>query len=86
MEATNKKASTELEYEMPVIRQSDSQTGLTLPSPDSVSLEASSTFQGEPQEGANVQELPAVDKGVGAWMFCICGFFVEMMVWGFGFR
>ncbi|KAI0754563.1 MFS general substrate transporter [Daedaleopsis nitida] len=39
----------------------------------------------DPQEGANVQELAPVDRGVRAWTFCAAGFVVEMMVWGFGF-
>lgn len=39
-----------------------------------------------PQEGTTVQELPPVDRGVGAWMFCAGGFVSEMMVWGFSFR
>ncbi|KAI0759368.1 MFS general substrate transporter [Trametes elegans] len=38
-----------------------------------------------PQEGATVQELPPVDRGLKAWTFCISGFVLEMMVWGFGF-
>ncbi len=40
----------------------------------------------DPQEGVTVQELPPVDKGIGAWTFCAAGFVLEMMVWGFGFR
>ena len=40
----------------------------------------------EPQEGVNIQELPPVDRGVGAWTFCITACVLEMMVWGFGFR
>ena len=39
-----------------------------------------------PREGANVQELPPVDRGMGAWLFCAGGFVSEMMVWGFSFR
>ncbi|TFK93289.1 MFS general substrate transporter [Polyporus arcularius HHB13444] len=39
----------------------------------------------DPQEGVTVQELPPVDKGIGAWTFCAAGFVLEMMVWGFGF-
>ena len=40
----------------------------------------------DPQEGANVQELPPVDRGVGAWTFCAAAFVLEMMIWGFSFR
>lgn len=40
----------------------------------------------DPQDGTNVQELPPVDRGVRAWMFCASGFVLEMMVWGFSFR
>ncbi|KAH9932744.1 MFS general substrate transporter [Epithele typhae] len=39
----------------------------------------------DPQDGVNVQELPAADGGVRAWTFCAAGFVLEMMVWGFGF-
>ncbi|EJF56351.1 MFS general substrate transporter [Dichomitus squalens LYAD-421 SS1] len=39
----------------------------------------------DPQEGANVQELAPVDRGIQAWTFCGAGFVLEMMVWGFGF-
>ncbi|KAL7280779.1 hypothetical protein ACG7TL_005723 [Trametes sanguinea] len=38
-----------------------------------------------PQDGATVQELPPVDRGVKAWTFCIAGVVLEMMVWGFSF-
>ncbi|CDO70615.1 hypothetical protein BN946_scf184748.g12 [Trametes cinnabarina] len=39
----------------------------------------------EPQEGATIQELAPLDRGIRAWTFCACGFIVEMMVWGFLF-
>ena len=39
-----------------------------------------------PQEGANIQELPPVDRGLKAWTFCASSFVLETMVWGFGFR
>lgn len=29
-----------------------------------------------------VQELPPVDGGLQAWMFCASAFFIETMVWG----
>ena len=38
------------------------------------------------QEGVSIQELPPVDRGLGAWAFCASGCVLEMMVWGFGFR
>ncbi|KAI0788889.1 MFS general substrate transporter [Abortiporus biennis] len=34
---------------------------------------------------APIQELPPVDKGRDAWVFCICAFVLETMVWGFDF-
>lgn len=40
----------------------------------------------EPQDGVAAQELPPADRGIRAWTFCLCGFILEMMVWGFGFR
>ena len=40
----------------------------------------------EPQDGVTTQQLHPIDTGFHAWMFCICGFVLEMMVWGFGFR
>lgn len=40
----------------------------------------------DPQSGANVQELPPVDRGIRAWTFCFSALVLEMMVWGFGFR
>ncbi|PIL35156.1 MFS general substrate transporter [Ganoderma sinense ZZ0214-1] len=39
----------------------------------------------DPREGMTVQELPPIDRGSGAWIFCASAFVVEMMVWGFGF-
>ncbi|KAJ3016369.1 hypothetical protein NUW54_g819 [Trametes sanguinea] len=39
----------------------------------------------DPREGATIQELPPVDRGVKAWTFCFSAFVLEMMVWGFGF-
>lgn len=47
---------------------------------------AAPAYQLEPQDGANVQELPAVDGGKKAWTFCVSAFVLETMVWGFGFR
>ncbi|OCH87540.1 MFS general substrate transporter [Obba rivulosa] len=46
---------------------------------------AAPAYQPEPQDGANVQELPAVDGGRKAWTFCVSAFILETMVWGFGF-
>lgn len=34
----------------------------------------------------SVQELPPIDGGKKAWIFCASAFFLELMVWGFGFR
>ncbi|TCD67656.1 hypothetical protein EIP91_012166 [Steccherinum ochraceum] len=34
---------------------------------------------------SNAQQLPPVDGGWQAWMFCLCSFFLETLVWGFGF-
>lgn len=34
----------------------------------------------------NVQELPPVDAGRGAWTFCLAGLVLETLVWGFSFR
>lgn len=39
-----------------------------------------------PTSLVNVQELPPVDEGRKAWMFCFSGFMLESLVWGFGFR
>ncbi|KAM5540859.1 hypothetical protein V8D89_005503 [Ganoderma adspersum] len=39
----------------------------------------------DPQEGTTVQELPPIDGGSGAWIFCASAFVVEMMIWGFSF-
>ncbi|KAI0759366.1 MFS general substrate transporter [Trametes elegans] len=39
----------------------------------------------DPIEGTTIQELAPIDGGIRAWTFCFCGFFLEMMVWGFGF-
>ncbi|KAI0072284.1 MFS general substrate transporter [Panus rudis PR-1116 ss-1] len=33
----------------------------------------------------NGQELPPVDRGTKAWMFCLSAFVLEAIVWGFGF-
>ncbi|THH27418.1 hypothetical protein EUX98_g6779 [Antrodiella citrinella] len=33
----------------------------------------------------NVQQLPPIDGGRGAWLFCFSSFIVETLVWGFGF-
>lgn len=38
------------------------------------------------EPSSNVQELPPVDVGWGAWIFCFCALILETLVWGFGFR
>ncbi|KAK7686228.1 hypothetical protein QCA50_010448 [Cerrena zonata] len=38
-----------------------------------------------PTSSVNVQELPPVDEGRKAWLFCFSGFMLESLVWGFGF-
>lgn len=40
----------------------------------------------QPTSSANIQELPPVDEGRKAWLFCFSGFMLESLVWGFGFR
>ena len=40
----------------------------------------------QPDSSVNVQELPPVDSGWGAWTFCLAGLVLETLVWGFGFR
>ncbi|KDQ61483.1 hypothetical protein JAAARDRAFT_54850 [Jaapia argillacea MUCL 33604] len=37
----------------------------------------------DPPLGANVQELPQIDKGKKAWAFCFCSFILETMIFGF---
>ncbi|CAL1714360.1 unnamed protein product [Somion occarium] len=39
----------------------------------------------QPGASVNVQELPPVDEGRKAWIFCLSGLLLETMVWGFGF-
>lgn len=34
----------------------------------------------------NVQQLPPIDGGRQAWLFCLSSFVLETLVWGFGFR
>ena len=41
---------------------------------------------GYPVEGANIQELPPVDRGFHAWRFCAAAFALETLVWGFAYR
>lgn len=48
------------------------------------SFQESTTTQ--PDSSINVQELPPVDAGWGAWTFCLAGLVLETLVWGFGFR
>lgn len=40
----------------------------------------------EPDSSVNIQQLPPVDGGHQAWLFCFASFILEMLVWGFGFR
>ena len=70
-------------FEMSAV-QRDSHSGT--PAVLSAQASLSALRGGEPQDGANVQELPPVDSGVQAWTFCAAGFVLEMMVWGFGYR
>ena len=39
----------------------------------------------EPDDSVHVQQLPPVDGGKQAWLFCFASFVVEALVWGFGF-
>ncbi|KAH8100922.1 hypothetical protein BXZ70DRAFT_907080 [Cristinia sonorae] len=39
----------------------------------------------EPDASVNVQQLPPVDSGHQAWLFCFASFVLETLVWGFGF-
>ncbi|KAI0072296.1 MFS general substrate transporter [Panus rudis PR-1116 ss-1] len=66
-------------YEMPVTHLQDI-SGLPL-----APISAASSLSREPLDTANVQELPPVDVGRGAWSFCLAGFVLEALVWGFGF-
>ncbi|TBU45568.1 MFS general substrate transporter [Dichomitus squalens] len=72
-------------YEMSVMPE----LGDSHPGTPATSLSAQSSIAAlraaDPQEGANVQELPPVDRGFGAWMFCASAFITEMMIWGFSF-
>ena len=40
----------------------------------------------ELKEGKTPQELPPMDGGSGAWIFCASAFIIEMMIWGFSLR
>ena len=84
MEQTMTENGPEPFYEMAPIIDTSS------PAPDTGSAELSASMAAmhavQPQEGVNIQELPPVDRGMRAWMFCFSGFILEMMVWGFGFR
>ncbi|KAI0072297.1 MFS general substrate transporter [Panus rudis PR-1116 ss-1] len=46
---------------------------------------SASSLSRVPLDSSNVQELPPVDIGRGAWSFCLAGFILETLVWGFGF-
>ena len=73
-------------YEMSVMPE----LGDSAPGSPTTPLSAQSSMvalrAADPQEGATVQELPPVDGGIGAWMFCASAFMTEMLIWGFSFR
>ncbi|KDQ61464.1 hypothetical protein JAAARDRAFT_30903 [Jaapia argillacea MUCL 33604] len=55
---------------------------------DSDSHDRISSLQNPGEVGSDgpdtARELPPVDKGRKAWVFCFCSFILETMVWGFG--
>ncbi|KAI0373779.1 MFS general substrate transporter [Pilatotrama ljubarskyi] len=84
MDAQHREHADMQPYEMSVFRGDSGQaTPATL---SGRSSRAALRLHGQdPQEGATVQELPPVDRGLKAWTFCVCGFVLEMMIWGFSF-
>ena len=84
MDHTEIKKPQASSYEMDTLPDSSNPA----PAPEIGVAEApeQSSIAVEPQEGVNIQELPPVDRGRRAWMFCISGFILEMMVWGFASR
>jgi hypothetical protein len=40
---------------------------------------------GEPDAALIPENLPPMDRGRGAWMFCISACVLELLIWGFGF-
>ena len=73
-----------MQYEMSVLQGESNLQG----TPHALSAQSSRAplHANDPQEGTTIQELPPVDRGFKAWAFCLSGFVLEMMVWGFGFR
>ncbi|TCD65934.1 hypothetical protein EIP91_002002 [Steccherinum ochraceum] len=45
----------------------------------------SSLASDAPEVPVNAQQLPPVDGGRQAWLFCFASFVLEILVWGFGF-
>ncbi|KAI0635227.1 MFS general substrate transporter [Trametes polyzona] len=78
-------ADQEPGYELSTFKGGESSQSTRPPSLARSGSHASVLRRSEPQEGATIQELAPLDRGVRAWTFCACGFVVEMMVWGFLF-
>ncbi|KAI8986278.1 MFS general substrate transporter [Trametes punicea] len=75
-------AENDLQYEMSPF---PSDSGIKSPATLSSRSSRAALHARDPQEGAIIQELPPVDRGVKAWTFCMSSFVLEMMVWGFGY-
>ena len=85
VQAVGEPLATEAFEMTPIPLREDSQPG----SPTKAQSAQSSMVAlraADPQEGTTVQELPPIDGGSGAWIFCASAFVVEMMIWGFSFR
>ena len=76
-------------YEMETLSSSGKKNpvGISTRSPtiQSEGSAAPAIHASSPQEGATVQELAPVDRGVQAWTFCVAGFALEALVGGFGY-
>ena len=78
----------EVSYELSALSGSESVTpqnpGFSQSVQDSATqIDASGS---EIETPLNAQQLPPVDGGMQAWMFCAASFVLETLVWGFGFR
>ncbi|KAI0672646.1 MFS general substrate transporter [Trametes maxima] len=64
---------------------SDLQAGTVLAEELRSASSGTAHHDSDPQEGATIQELAPVDRGIKAWTFCFAGFILDITVWGFSF-
>jgi len=69
---------TTMDTELATLETSDNVHGLDLPSTHEMPFDRTDA-------SLIPDNLPPMDRGRQAWMFCLCACVLEMLIWGYGF-